>query len=29
MMHTLAELAFVAILLFSIYVIVTTFEEGE
>ena len=29
MMHILAELAFVAILLFSIYAIVTTFEEGE
>jgi hypothetical protein len=29
MLHSLAELAFVAILLFSIYAIVTTFEEGE
>jgi len=28
-MHTLAELAFAGILLFSIYAIVTTFEEGE
>jgi hypothetical protein len=29
MLHSLAELAFVAILLFSIYAIVITFAEGE
>jgi len=28
-MHALAEMAFAGILLFSIYAIVTTFEEGE
>jgi hypothetical protein len=29
MLHALAELAFVAILLFSIYAIVATIEEAE